>query len=117
MQFPLKQGQTYFNNATLGPMPDYTISRMIDNLRENSIHAAETDYSGAGPQLLTGYFKEESLREKVGNLINADFDEIALSARISRSGTAERSDSDLESAVKVIRLGESGWVDLVIENR
>ena len=47
----------------------------------------------------------------------ADFDEIALSARISRSGTAERSDSDLESAVKVIRLGESGWVDLVIENR
>ncbi len=56
MQFPLKQGQAYFNNATLGPMPDYTISRMIDNLRENAIHAAETDYVSAGPQLLTGYF-------------------------------------------------------------
>ena len=47
----------------------------------------------------------------------ADFDELALSARLSRSGTAERSDSDLESAVKIVRLGESGWVDLVIENR
>ncbi len=78
MQFPLKPGQTYFNNATLGPMPDYTISRMIDNMRDNAIHAAETDYVDAGPQLLTGYFKEESLRTKVGNLINANFDEIAI---------------------------------------
>ena len=68
MQFPLKKGQTYFNNATLGPMPDYTISRMIDDMRENAIHAAETDYKGAGPQLLTGYFKYESLRTKVGIL-------------------------------------------------
>ena len=78
MQFPLKQGQTYFNNATIGPMPDYTISRMIDDMRENAIHAAETDYQGTGPQLLTGYFKYESLRTKVGNLINANFDEIAF---------------------------------------
>lgn len=78
MQFPLKQGQTYFNNATIGPMPDYTISRMIDDMRENAIHAAETDYEGTGPQLLTGYFKYESLRTKVGNLINANFDEIAF---------------------------------------
>jgi len=78
MQFSLKQGQTYFNNGTIGPVPDYTIIRMIDNIRENAIHAAETDYQGAGPQLLTGYFKYESLRTKVGNLINANFDEIAL---------------------------------------
>jgi len=47
----------------------------------------------------------------------ADFEEIALSARLSRSGTAERSASDLESAAKIVRRGESGWVDLVIENR
>ena len=36
MQFPLKQGQTYFNNATLGPLPDYTMSRMIEDMRENA---------------------------------------------------------------------------------
>ena len=40
MQFPLKQGQTYFNNSTLGPLPDYTMSRMIEDMRENAIHAA-----------------------------------------------------------------------------
>jgi len=50
MQFPLKQGQTYFNNGTLGPMPDYTISRMMEDMRENAIHAAETDYVSSGPQ-------------------------------------------------------------------
>ena len=78
MQFPLKQGQAYFNNATLGPLPDYTMSRMIEDMRENAIHAAETDYVSEGPQLLTGYFKYESLRTKIGKLIHADFDEIAI---------------------------------------
>jgi cytochrome c-type biogenesis protein CcmH len=47
----------------------------------------------------------------------SDFEEIALSARISQSGTAERSDDDLVSPVKLIRPAEPGWVDLVIENR
>lgn len=47
----------------------------------------------------------------------ADFEQVALTARLSQLGTAERSDSDLESAIKIVRLGEPGWVDLVIENR
>jgi len=78
LQFPLKEGQTYFNNGTMGPMPNYTLNKVIDNLRYNSIYAAETDYKGEGPQLLTGYFKYEDVRKKVGNIINASFDEIAL---------------------------------------
>ena len=78
LQFPLKDGQTYFNNGTMGPMPSYTLNKVIDNLRHNSIHGAETDYKGEGPQLLTGYFKYEGIRKKVGKLINASFDEIAL---------------------------------------
>jgi selenocysteine lyase/cysteine desulfurase len=78
LQFPLKEGQTYFNNGTLGPMPNYTLNKVIDNLRYNAIHGAETDYKGEGPRLLTGYFKYEDIRTKVGQLINAAFDEIAL---------------------------------------
>lgn len=78
LQFPLKEGQTYFNNGTMGPMPGYTLNKVIDNLRNNAIHGAETDYKGAGPQLLTGYFKYEDIRAKVGDIINATFDEIAL---------------------------------------
>ncbi len=78
MQFPLKEGQTYFNNGTLGPMPNSTLNAITDNLRYNAVQAAETDYKGNGPQLLTGYFKYEDTRKRIGALINADYDEIAL---------------------------------------
>jgi len=47
----------------------------------------------------------------------SDFETVALSARVSLTGTAQRSAGDLESAVKVIKLGQPGLVDLVIENR
>jgi len=47
----------------------------------------------------------------------SSFAEIALSARLSQLGTTARNDGDLESPVKIVRLGEPGWVDLVIENR
>lgn len=77
-QFSLKRDQTYFNNGTMGPVPDYTINRMIDEMRYNAIHGAETDYKGEGPQLLTGYFPEVELRTKVAGLINADYKEVVL---------------------------------------
>lgn len=78
MQFPLKDGQTYFNNGTLGPMPGYVLNKVIDNMHYAAVHGAETDYKGNGPQLLTGYFQYEDLRKKAGALINADFKEIVL---------------------------------------
>lgn len=78
LQFSLKKGQTYFNNGTMGPVPDYTLNKLIEDMRYNAIHGAETDYKGEGPQLLTGYFKYEDIRGKVASIINCDFDEIAL---------------------------------------
>ena len=77
-QFSLKSGQTYFNNGTIGVVPDYTLNRMIDNMRFNAINGAETDYVDQGPELLTGYFKYEGLRKKIGTIVNASFDEVAL---------------------------------------
>ncbi|MEJ2003893.1 MAG: aminotransferase class V-fold PLP-dependent enzyme [Cyclobacteriaceae bacterium] len=77
-QFSLKKDQVYFNNGTMGPVPDYTLNRMVDNMRYNAIHGAETDYKGEGPQLLTGYFPEIELRKKVAGLVNADYREIIL---------------------------------------
>lgn len=78
-QFPLKQDQTYFNNGTMGPTPGYTLQKVLHHLQHYSIHAAEVDYkNNSGPELLTGYFDYRSIREKAGKLINAAFDEIAL---------------------------------------
>jgi len=77
-QFPLREGQTYFNNGTMGPMSGYTLNKVMSDMLYSAVHGAETDYKGSGPELLSGYFKHESIREKVGEIINADFKEIAL---------------------------------------
>ncbi len=77
-QFPLKEGQTYFNNGTMGPQPSYVLERVIEDMRYNAVHGAETDYKGEGPQLLSGYFEYKELRQKLGVLINADYKEISL---------------------------------------
>jgi hypothetical protein len=47
----------------------------------------------------------------------SDYEEIAVSARLSQSGTADRSPGDLESAITIVRVGEPGQIDLVIEKR
>ena len=31
-QFPLKEGQTYFNNGTMGPTPGYVLDKMFDHM-------------------------------------------------------------------------------------
>ena len=65
--FPLKEGQTYFNNGTMGPPSGYTMNAMINHMQYYSIHGAEIDYkNGSGPELLSGYFPYEELRKKIG---------------------------------------------------
>lgn len=78
-QFPLKEGQTYFNNGTMGPTPGYVLDKMINHMLHFNKEAATIDYkNGSGPELLSGYFPYESLREKLGKIINCDFKEISL---------------------------------------
>lgn len=62
----------------MGPQPSYVLERVIEDMRHNAVHGAETDYKGEGPQLLSGYFQYQDLRTKLGGLINADYKEISL---------------------------------------
>jgi isopenicillin-N epimerase len=78
-QFPLSRSKTYFNNGTMGPTPSYTLQKMQEHISYYSVNAADIDYkNGSGPELLTGYFPYVSVREKIGNLINTDYKNIAL---------------------------------------
>lgn len=78
-QFPLKEGQTYFNNGTMGPTSGYVLDAMINHMMHYNTEAATIDYKdGSGPELLSGYFPYEDLRKKLGTLINCDFKEISL---------------------------------------
>ncbi len=78
-QFPLKEGQTYFNNGTMGPTPGYVLDKMIHHMLYWGEHGAEVDYkNGSGPVLLSGYFPYEEIRQKLAKIINCDFKEVSL---------------------------------------
>lgn len=78
-QFPLKEGQTYFNNGTMGPTPGYVLSKMIDHMMYHNREAAAVDYkNGSGPELLSGYFPYEALRTKLAKIINCNYKEVSL---------------------------------------
>ncbi len=78
-QFPLKEGQTYFNNGTMGPTSSYVLDKMIHHMLHINKEAATVDYkNGSGPEILSGYFPYEGLRTKLGKIINCDFKEISL---------------------------------------
>ncbi|ASV32232.1 aminotransferase class V-fold PLP-dependent enzyme [Maribacter cobaltidurans] len=78
-QFPLKEGQTYFNNGTMGPTPGYVLDKMMHHMLHYNVEAATIDYkNNTGPELLTGYFPYEELRTKLSKIIHCDFKEISL---------------------------------------
>ena len=78
-QFPLKEGQTYFNNGTMGPTPGYVLDKMIHHMMHYNTEAATIDYKdGSGPELLSGYFPYIELREKLGKIVNCDYKELSI---------------------------------------
>jgi len=78
-QFPLKEGQTYFNNGTMGPTPGYVLDRVMQHMMQSNKDAATVDYkNGSGPELLSGYFPYEEIRKKLAKIFNCGFKELSL---------------------------------------
>ena len=76
--FPTDKNETYFNNGTLGVQSNYVLNEVISDMRNNAINGAKTDYKGEGPNLLAGYEPYESIRTKLGNILNCNFKELSL---------------------------------------
>jgi isopenicillin-N epimerase len=78
-QFMLKEGQTYFNNGTIGPTPGYVLDTMIHHMLHYNKEAAAIDYKhDDGKNLISGYQPDEELRTKISKIINCDYKEISL---------------------------------------
>ena len=106
-QFPLKEDQTYFNNGTMGPTSGFALNKMIHHLQHYSVHGAEIDYkNGSGPALLSGYFKYEALRKKIGSIINADFKEIALTQNATFGMNFVGNGMDLKEGDEIINTNQ-----------
>ena len=76
--FPTDKNDTYFNNGTLGVQSNYVLNSVINDMRNNAINGAKTDYKGEGPNLLAGYDPYLNIREKLGLILNCDYKEISL---------------------------------------
>lgn len=113
--FPFPKDEVYFNTGTLGVQPKVVLEKTIDSMRFNAFNAARTDYQGNGPLLLSGYEPYVNLRKKIGALINADYQEIALTQNATYGMNFVSNGLDLRAGDEVINTdqehggGYAGW--------
>ena len=77
-EFTIPPGEAFFNTCTLGSSPRVVQDAVVDHLRQADATICQWDYRPTMPDWFTGYRPETELREKLGRLINAGADEIAL---------------------------------------
>ncbi len=77
-EFTIPADEAFFNTCTLGASPRVVQDAVIDHLRQVDATIAHWDYRAENPDYFTGYRPELELRTKLGRLINASADEIAL---------------------------------------
>jgi len=77
-EFSIPADEAFFNTCTLGSSPRVVQDAVMDHMRQVDATIAHWDYRAEHPDYFTGYRPELELRNKLGQLINASGDEIAL---------------------------------------
>jgi isopenicillin-N epimerase len=77
-QFYFPRGQAYFNTGTLGAVPRPVLERMIEDLRRLASTIPMWDYTARTPDWISGYAPDLPLRQKLGRLVNAEANELAI---------------------------------------
>ena len=77
-EFTIPADEAFFNTCTLGSSPRVVQDAVIDHTRQVDATIAHWDYRAEHPDWFTGYRPELELRTKLGRLINASGEEIAL---------------------------------------
>ncbi len=112
--FPMPEDKAFFNTGTLGAQPTVVLESTIAHMRKVVTDIAEWDYTG--DDWISGYQPLTDLRAKVGRLINAEAEEIALTenATMAMNTIAHGLDLDVGSEVlmtdKEHSGGRSGWL-------
>ena len=77
-EFSIPADEAFFNTCTLGSSPRVVQDAVMDHMRQVDATIAHWDYRPQNPDYFTGYRPELELRTKLGQLIGASGDEIAL---------------------------------------
>jgi selenocysteine lyase/cysteine desulfurase len=77
-EFLIPRDEAFFNTGTLGSSPKAVRDAVIAHMNHVDRDIAHWDYKPEHEQYFTGYANESWLRTKLGKLINAEADDIAL---------------------------------------
>ena len=77
-QFPMPPDEAYCNTGTIGVSPIRVINAMYQHVLTANTNAAHIDWREDGQALLSGYAPYVEIREKLGKLINTEYQNIAL---------------------------------------
>jgi len=77
-EFTLPAEEAFFNTGTIGSSPRIVQDTVIDHMRMVDATVAHWDYKPEHPDWFSGYRPETELRAKIGALVGASGDEIAL---------------------------------------
>src|SRR5271157_2710285 len=114
-QFYITPGEAYFNTGTLGATPRPVLERVIEEMRVLQETITRWDYTEQTPNWISGYSPETPLREKVGKLVNASADEIALTQNATFGMNFVAHGIDLKAGDEIITTdqehpgGVCGW--------
>jgi selenocysteine lyase/cysteine desulfurase len=113
--FVLPAGDAFFNAGTLGASPRVVLDAMLAHQLHVERDLAEWDYDPAHEQFYAGYYPERELRAKIGRLVNADADEIALTGNATTGMNLVANGLDLGVGDEVVLAAgshvgsRSGW--------
>jgi isopenicillin-N epimerase len=83
-QFMLPANEVFFNPGTVGVMPTVVVEKTTQHLRYLAAHVSDWAYKDDNKEeFISGYNNLQSLRTKVGQLINASANEIAMTDNVT----------------------------------
>lgn len=113
--FPMPLDEGYLNTGTIGATPKPVLEAMTGHLEEYARNMAKVDWSDGGINIITGYFPHDSLRKKLGVLMNADYKELSLTKNAHMGMNMMASGLNLQAGDEVILTnmehsgGKCGW--------
>jgi isopenicillin-N epimerase len=113
--FPSPANEAYLNTGTIGATPTPVLEAMVGHLQTYARNIAQIDWSEGGIKIITGYFPHDSLRKKLGDIMNADYKQLGLIKNAHMGMNMMAFGLDLKSGDEVIQTnmehsgGKSGW--------
>ncbi len=114
-EFLIPEDEAFFNTGTLGSSPRAVLDTVVEHMTHVERDVAHWDYKAGHEQYFTGYFPETELRARIGGLINADAEEIALVQNATFGMNFMANGLDLEPTDEVVLMdgahpgGRCGW--------